>query len=352
MVPGPVRALALFAVAAILLAACSDLLVDSERLAVEATGTIHGLIYLDQDGSGSMTGPDDPVEGVRMLLVSAGSGSEVQAVETDGEGVFSFPAAPVGEFRLVPDSASVPDSVQVFDLDEEPFVLAWGDTVQRTLRLSYPTYTLEEIQELEPGQRVFTQGIALNARVPFGDGVVHLRDGEFFLRSLSVDRMGLQPGDSLRFQGRTAIDQGRPVLEDVRPFMLQPSAQLVQPEEVSSEDAASADGGRLDAALVRIRDAVIQDTIPMGNHLTVVADDGSGPVDVFLRDFLQISREGMTPDSAQFDRAAGLLVPVEQGDGSLRWRLLPRGSFDIAVSELEFEEEEEEEEENGGNGGG
>jgi hypothetical protein len=181
-----------------------------------------------------------------------------------------------------------------------------------------------------------THGIALNARSPFGDGVVHLQEGIDYLRATGVDRENIGAGDSVRFIGRTAKDAGLPILQDVRPFRLVAQAVFVQPVEVTSAEAASATGGDLDAALVRIRNALIEDTTSIGTNLVVRADDGSGPVELVLRDFLNFNRTLFNPDSTRFVEAVGLLVPLQVGAGQVRWRMTPRGGADLDVEEIEF----------------
>lgn len=316
---------------ALLLVACGDSLTDNQ-LVIPGTGVVAGFAFIDVDGSGSPGGADQPAEGIRLRLLPAGGGGAVTSATTDADGIFVMEAVPVGGFRLEVDPTTVPDSVEVLGLDGGSFILADGDTIERNFRLSFPTYDLAEVRELDPGQRVFTHGIVLNSRVTFGDGVVHLREGPVFLRGTEVERVTIAPGDSVRFSGRTAVDAGQPILTDVRVFMLQPQAvPPPTPIEMTGAQAATADGGTRDAALARIRNAVIQDTVRVGDDLIVTVDDGSEPVDVVLRAFISWNWSAFEPETREFTQVAGLLIPVMDGTGEVRWRLNPRGGGDVTL---------------------
>jgi len=214
--------------------------------------------------------------------------------------------------------------VQVFGLDGGSFPLGAGQTVQAGFGLNFPEFGVAEVRALPPGQRVFTRGIVLNVRNQPGDAVVHIREGNAYLRLTGVTPVALTIGDSVRVRGRSATSVGQPVLDDVTIFRLVQQTAFVTPVEVSSAAAATAQGGSLDAALVRIRDAVILDTVSVDGNLRVTANDGSGPVVVFLREFINFNRAQIVPGQTLFQQATGLLVPEPDGSGGTRWRLTPR----------------------------
>jgi uncharacterized repeat protein (TIGR01451 family) len=156
----------------------------------------------------------------------------------------------------------------------------------------------------------------------------------FYLRAINVARANINVGDSVRLLGRVKMDQGQPVLGEVTPYILISAATVVIPKEVGTLDAASARDGRLDAALVRIRDAEISDTsTTVDDAFHFFADDGSGRVEVVLRPFLQITTAPLRPDTVvRISRLTGLLVPEQDvTSGSIRWRVYPRGSSDIGL---------------------
>jgi uncharacterized repeat protein (TIGR01451 family) len=136
----------------------------------------------------------------------------------------------------------------------------------------------------------------------------------------------------VRLLGRTAIEDGQPVLSQVTPFVLVQLATVPVRVESSTDEAASAGGGPLDAALVRIQRAEISDTATVNGDFHFTADDGSGPVEVVLRQFLGINPSPLRPDTiVRIQQATGLLTPHDVGGGTLRWRLLPRAGSDVTI---------------------
>lgn len=343
-VPGSVAMLASCAV----LASCQDSVGTDLELEIDAFGFVDGIAFVDLNGNDIQDSDDDPYPGLRLQLRAAGGGGVVRTATTNLVGEFNLDSVPVGSFELVLDPATAPDTVDVSGLSSDQVIVLADSTVSVEIRASFPTYTLAQIRGLEPGIRVRTHGIALNRRRPDGDGVVHVREGDVFLRATSVDRGDISTGDSVRFIGRTARDAGQPILTDVRPFRLVSQAAFVQPIDVLSSQARSAQGGSLDAALVQIRDALVLDTVRVAGQFIVTADDGSGPVDLLLRDFLGFTSTGFKPDSAYLPRATGLLVPTlvappappatldpaRQVGPAADWRMTPRTTGDVSVTNV------------------
>jgi hypothetical protein len=320
------------ALALLLAGGCEDLIVDGRGISVEGEGTVEGVVRLDMDGNGVIGGQDPPVPGIRMRLLAAGSGGVVDTASTNEEGLYRMTEVPVGDFRLVIDSTALDEDVQVFGLEPEPFFVGPQATVQASFGLTFPEVSLAEARALDDGRTVFTRGIVLNQRPTPGDGVVHVREGDTYLRITNVPSMNLTVGDSVRILGRTATSADQPILEEATIIRLRLSDFTVIPLEITSAQARTAQEGSLDAALVRIRQAVILDTVSVGNHLRVTADDGSGPVDLFLREFINFNRTQLVPNEALFVQATGLLVPEQDGTGAVRWRLTPRAPGDLSVA--------------------
>ena len=310
--------------------ACGDA-TDVELLEIGGSGVLFGQAFLDFDGDGLIGGGDQPLVGVEVVLVTSASASVVQLATTDSLGSFTLFEVPVGSYRLSIDSAAVGDSLEVLG-GGEPIPVALGDTTLVNLGVTYPTRTIGEIPSLPVGLRVFTSGIALNARLnPDPSGQVHFSGTSGFLRALNVERSGVGTGDSVRLLGRVVSDNGRPALDDVTPTILIPSAAVATPRELSVAQAASADGGALDAALARIRNAAITDTSTNADgHFRFWAVDGGDSVEVIVRDFLSYDSSRLPPDTAvELGRLTGLLNPLDTGSGGIRWQLLPRTGADI-----------------------
>lgn len=309
--------------------ACSDAS-DVLLLEIEGSGALFGLAFIDLDGSGALTQTDTPLVSVAVLLQTI-TGDVVQTEASDSLGTFRFEDVPVGSYRLTVDPSALGDSLSVLG-SGDPISVAPGDTTLVNVGAAFEEMTIEEARAAPVGRRIFTSGIALNSRVNFGDGQVHFAGDSAFLRGLRVDRSTLAPGDSVRILGRMVTDNGQPALEDVTPYVLVRAAALVLPRVVTVAQAASAGGGQLDAALARIRDAEITDTsTTVDGDFRFWAVKGSDSVEVVIREFLGLNHETFRPDTIiRLDRLDGLLSPVQEGTGQVRWRMLPRAGGDVA----------------------
>jgi len=304
---------------------------DVKLLQVDATGVLTGLAYLDNNGNGALDGTDKPYPQLKVALTATRGGAVVQSATTDSTGTFRMTDIPVGTYRLDLDPGTLGDSLRAVDQAED-LTIRGADTAQVDFGVSFPVLTFEEIRASAPGRRVFTSGIALNPRPNFSDGVVHLQLDSAWLRTINVARAPINTGDSLRVLGRTKIDNGQTVLDDVTTFTLVSIATIPQAVQKSTAVAASADGGRLDAALLRVRSAEILDTATVDGDLTFHVDDGSGPLLVVLRSFLQLDASAVRPDTVIRARdLTGLLTPRVDETGQTHWRLLPRGGADVSL---------------------
>lgn len=311
--------------------ACSNA-TDVQLLEISGSGALFGLAYLDRDASGTLTAADRPISNANVFL-RAGTATEViDTAVTDSVGLFSLLDLPIGSYTIVIDTAVLGDSLLAVG-SASPLTIAIGDTLRADLGATYPVLSLSEALSSPPGRRVFTSGIALNTRVNFGDGQVHITSGATFLRGLNVDRSGVSRGDSVRFLGRVVNNNGRPALDNVEASVLIPGAALVLPEEVTTAAANTADGGRLDAGLVRIRAAELSDTsTTVGGHFRFWADDGSDSVEVWIRAFLGLNTSTIRPDTIlRIRELVGLMSPYDDGGGTVRWRVMPRVGADITL---------------------
>ena len=316
--------------------ACLDA-TEVELLQISSTGVLYGQAYLDLNGTGGFDAGDLPLIEVPVVLASAGSGEVVLEATTDSIGFFVMLDVPLGSHLLRLDSAVLGDTLVTVG-GSGTVSVELGDTTQHDLGAAFPELTIEEVRAGTPGRRVFTSGIALNQRQSFSDGTVHFKGATAYLRATDVARAGsgittVSVGDSLRLLGRIALDNGQPVLTEVTPLMLVPLATIVTPVEVTTGVAVTADGGALDAALVRMRDVEITDTSTAANgdfHFWTYT--GADSLEVVLRSFLGVSGSALRPDTIlRVDRVAGLLTPFDDGTGSARWRVIPRAGSEIAL---------------------
>lgn len=321
------------AVAALALAAawaCIDV-TDIDLLQVPDAGVVFGVAFLDLNLNGTLDVGDGLVRRADVALVAQGTSARVREATTDSIGVFVISDVPLGTYDLVFDSAVLSDSLTALG-SASSVTVDFGDTIQVNLGASYPTLTLAEVRAAAPGRRVFTHGIALNTRQSNGDGVVHFQEGTTYLRATGVQPINVAPGDSVRLLGRTATNNGQPTLDQVSALVLRQNAVFLTPTVLTVAAADAANGGALDAALVRVGPTEIGDTTTVSGQFRFWAYVGADSVEVMLRDFLLISpNPPIRPDTiVRVVQATGLLVPYTDASGA-RWRLVPRGGADIAT---------------------
>ena len=321
------RRTALFLAAGLILQGCespSDL-----PLVISALGDVRVLAYLDENGDGRRGELDSPLPGLPVQVRFWNSLDGLRGGVTDENGELTMRLVEVGTLRLDTEASFASDTLLVVEGADNPFTLRPDSTVVLTVGLSYPTVPLGDVAALPVGRRVFSSGIALNSRENFGDGEVHLRLGSTALRATRVDRVGVSAGDSVRIVGRTRLVEGRMTLDSARIFVLSSSVELVQPRIVSTAEAASAADPSLQAGLVRVEEALISGVRTVGPNRVVTMDDGSGAVEMVVRDYLQIDGTLLIPGTTVV-RGAGLLRPTP-GSGGASWQIFPRNASDLSL---------------------
>ena len=306
---------------------------EDRVLAIGPTGSVRGFTYFDENGDRVPdAGLDTPMPGVRVVLLVRGGIDTVAEATSGVDGGYVMPNIPVGTYTLEVDTTTVGDTVEVVRIDTALVQLLPEDTTTVEVAISYPSVTTAQARALTQGTKVFIKAIALNTITigtsgAFGDTTVHIFDNAGFLRATNVQRATVIQGDSVRFLGSVRQRAGEPVLDQVEAFFVQ-VATTPPPENVTTAMADAADGGRLDAALVRVVSAVVTDTATIQGGFLVTVNDGSGQLDVDIRATTLIvidSTSGIVP-SATGD-FTGVLVPTGTG----RWTLRPRSDADIVI---------------------
>jgi uncharacterized repeat protein (TIGR01451 family) len=314
--------------------ACSEV-TDVELLEINGTGAIRGQAFLDLDGNGVASTGDTPIADVDVFLVTGSRETVVLEATSDGQGIFNFPDVPLGSYRLTLDPAEIADSLEVLAAGA-PVTIGLGDTTLVTLGVTYPVRTIEQLLAEPVGHRFFTSGIALNSRVNFDPtGQVHFAGDSLYLRALNVARSSIATGDSIRLLGRLVLDNGRRVLDAVTPTRLVPAAAIPVARDATAAEAASAGGGALDAALVRIRALEITDTSTNAEgDFRFWGVRGADSVEILFPSWLvpTVNTAVIKPDSViRVQQVLGLLTPFDDGSGTLRWRVRPRTPTDVTL---------------------
>ena len=304
-----------------------------DGIMVDATGTVGALVWVDRNGNGVLEGSDGPAANVEVELTAPGGSRALYTLETGPSGEAILDDVLVGDYQAVLDSSTVGDSLRVLRVDSAQVTVIPGDTSVVLVGLTFPSLSTDSLRTAPADGRVFINGRVISEWGTFGESTVHVRDSTGAIRAIRVAPTGTQVGDSVRLVGVTAVQSGQPVLKDAQVFLVQTGVESPPPLAVTTGESATADGGRLDAELVRINDAVIQDTTRNAfGEWVLEVDDGSGVVEIVLdRDipFLLNFPAGSEVLETPVD-ATGVLVPPEVGTGG-RWVLKPRGNVDIAV---------------------
>ncbi|KPK63649.1 MAG: hypothetical protein AMS21_06555 [Gemmatimonas sp. SG8_38_2] len=321
------RAMSALTLATLLVAGCIG--TGEDRVtSIDAAGTVDGLVYYDGDGNREATDDDTPIALVGIRLLYFGTQDTATRALSDRNGLFSMPAVPAGLYRIVIDPATVPDSLLVVEIDPGVEIIASrNDTTTTAIALSFPIVTIEEARQLPPGERVFVEGVALNARETFGDQTVNIAGSTWAMRSTRVGTAVIFAGDSVRFLGTTSTVEGQPTLDNVTPFIIT-VAEVPPAIRVTTAMATAADSARLDAALVQVRDATISDTATVAEGLALEVNDGSGLLRILLDEDVPFVIDSTYVPGSLVD-AEGLLVPLPGTPAT--WELKPRSPADIQV---------------------
>lgn len=301
---------------------------SDRAVGITATGSVLGSVVLDANGSGTADAADVAFNGARVRLLAPVANDTLARATTGADGTFRFTGVPVGSYRLVLDPSSIGDSLEIQGVSGGVLTVRPDDSVSVAALASYPATDAAGVRSGTVGARVFVSGVALHALGTYSDTLLHVVDSSGALRATRVRPVAVAAGDSVRLRGRIAERDGQRVLDDVTVFALG-TAFIPTAPVVSSQGAATASAGSLDAALVRVLDAAIVDSATVGGSLQLTVNDGSGALTVLLdraadTEFRPPYTAGDWDPGVRYD-FVGVLVPL--GPGS--WALRPRSAFDL-----------------------
>jgi len=186
-----------------------------------------------------------------------------------------------------------------------------------------PVISIAAARLLPVGRTVVVIGTALNDLNTFSDTTVHLADTSGAIR-LTRLRASISARDSVKVKAVTAMRANEPVLDagTTTPLGI---GLLPQALGVTTQQAASAKGGVIDAQLVQVLNATVSDTATVIGGYQLTVSDGSGNLVVLLD-----QRIGFFPLPGQYVpnntfNIVGVLVPTGTGT----WMLKPRSAADL-----------------------
>jgi hypothetical protein len=297
---------------------------------LDPTGAVVVGVYLDRDGSRTLTPLDTVFRGARVALFVRSGGDTLRSALTDATGIARFLNLTLGEYRVAIVPSSIGDSIRVQAVDSAEVRLALGaDTAAVLVRLGYPEFSIRQVRQLPVGRRVFIRGLVLAGVQSFRDTTSHVADSSGAIRLTRVllqgGLTGNNPGDSVSVLGLTSSRAGQPTLDlaVVARFGTRPPPVALP---ISTGTASTANNGQLDAALVRITGAIITDTATVAPDFRVMVSDGSGALEVILDATIPFPRTLFAPGRSM--NAQGVLVPSGLG----AWQFKPRSLGDVTLN--------------------
>jgi hypothetical protein len=296
----------------------------------EQTAAIAVAVYLDRDGSRTLTPLDTVFRNARVAVFVRHGSDTLRVGMTDATGIARFGSLPLGEYRVAVVPASIGDSIQVQHVDSSEVRLTLGvDTAGVLVRLGYREVSIRQARLLPVGQRVFIRGLVLSGVQNFRDTTSHVADSSGAIRLTRVILLGgltgNSPGDSVAVLGLVSSRAGQPTLDLARvsQFATRPPPVALP---VTTGTASTANNGVLDAALIRITGAIITDTATVAPDFRVMVSDGSGALEMLLDATIPFSRTSFAPGRSL--NAQGVLVPTGAG----AWRFKPRTLDDVTLN--------------------
>lgn len=293
--------------------------------------TVSVGVYLDRDGSRSLTPLDTVYANARVALFLKGSTDTLRTGVTDAGGLLRFTNVSLGQYRVAIVPASIGDSLEVQAVDSSLIRIEVTDSITPVLaRVGYPEVSIRQVRTLPANRRVFIRGIVLAGVQSFRDTTSHVSDTSGYIRltrvSLRGGLTGNVPGDSVSVLGRTSSRAGQPTLDlaVVSRFGTRPAPI---PLPLSTGVAANAQNGALDAALIQITGAVISDTVTVAPDFKVTLSDGTGSLEMILDGNINFPRSQFRPGRI-VTIGRGVLVPNGVGG----WFFKPRDLGDIALN--------------------
>ena len=295
-----------------------------------ATSAVSVDVYLDRDGSRTVTALDTVFANARVALIVVGNGDTLATAISNTLGRARFESVPLGQYRVVVVQSSIGDSIQVAAVDSSVIRLVAADTNRLVLaRLGYPEVSIRAARALPAGRRVFIRGVILAGVQSFRDTTSHVADSSGQIRLTRVvlrgGLFGNSPGDSVSVLGVTSTRAGQPTLDNaaIARFAVRPPPI---PLAVSTATAANAGGGALDAALVQITGATVSDSLTVAPDFRVTVSDASGNLVIILDGNIPFARGNFRPGRSL--NVKGVLVP----DGAGSWTLKPREVGDVVFN--------------------
>jgi hypothetical protein len=321
---------------------------EGQLFDLSATGEIEATLFVDLDLDGAPDAGDPRPSGQTLAFRFQGVRDTVATATTGTDGVALATALPVGAYRVSLPAPMLGDSLRVVGQVPDPVRVTPEATVSVAVALSFFQRTPGAIRQGPAGQRVFVQGVALNASGQLPGGAVHLRGVDGAIRTEITAGPAVAAGDTIRVLGRvTQVGPGIVLAAGRVVRLSDPETPApVAPRVIGSGSVALAGGvappaggetpapGSLDGELVRVADAQVLESSTQDGVVTARIDDGSGSGVVRIP-VAHLAAGGFpTPTPGAVLSLVGVLLPEPPGPGAGsagRWILRTRSGADVEV---------------------
>lgn len=294
------------------------------------SGTVSGVVYRDEDGSGDFESGLDSTFAGAFVLAFAGSdtaGTAAAGDTTGADGAWSLAELPAGEYVLL---VRPPTGTSVVGDNPRPITLEAGGTVVVDIELTGdPTgavIAIEDARAAEDGASVKVRGVVTAGQGTFRDDSFFLQDSTAGIFVFGVDSaLALARGDSVQVFGTRSTFREQPQIDATSVVRLG-TGELPLPHVITTADL---NAGLFQGELATLSATV--DSVGTGASYPVYVRDAVDEARVFVD-----ADTGIEPDEFPVDSLlaiTGVLAVYDaDDDGTVdegEYRLMPRDTADV-----------------------
>ena len=259
--------------------------------AVEGTGSIEGVLFLDADENGFFdpAGGDQPLSGVQLRVRErGGTGVLGSPTTTDASGRFSITGLPLGTHEIVFDESTIPEGASVCQNPVPVSVLLNEATFANVAGRPACLISIAEAQQAEVGTFVIIRGIVTSFPNQHEPNFTIIEDetGGILLFGSQLNGAGIQNGDLIEVGGTVTEFSGRLELEglDLREHI--PGVGELTPEVTTIATLAAATSARdpLQNRLFTIQKAQLATGFTSGGSRNATITDATGSMVMRVED--------------------------------------------------------------------
>lgn len=294
-------------------------------------GSLGGVVYRDDDGSGDFeAGLDSTFAGVAVQVFAGADTDGTPAAEavSAADGTWSVGELDAGGYTILVDP---PTGTAVVGVNPRPVTIDAGQAVVHDIELSGdptgPVITVQEARSASAGASVKVRGVVTAAQGTYRSDAFYMQDATAGILVFGVDpALGLARGDSVQVLGTRATSSREEVQIDATSVLRLGTGELPLPNAITTSDL---NAGLFQGELATLSATV--DSVGAGESYTVYVRDAVDEGRVFVDVDTGIEATEFPADSVRL--VTGVLsVFDEDDDGTIEdgdYRLMPRDTADV-----------------------